>query len=186
MTIYLGLGSFVLLIGLVAVETGDKGTAACPALVTVIYNTPKDSAAFEQYYSANHLPLVGKVQQEIGFTRADLVRFESALDGSAPAEYRQATLCFNSMDELKKGIATPGFKQVGDDLGNFATGGLTALIGEQPGELSAGGRRDRAARQNRVGVVPLIATTRFLAYRIVSGVSGEYYRTSQRAVFESV
>jgi uncharacterized protein (TIGR02118 family) len=119
------------LIGLVAVETGDKGTAACPALVTVIYNTPKDSAAFEQYYSANHLPLVSRVQPEIGFTRADLVRFESALDGSAPAEYRQATLCFNSMDELKKGTATPGFKQVGDDLKNFATGGLTALIGEQ-------------------------------------------------------
>jgi uncharacterized protein (TIGR02118 family) len=115
----------------------DTAAAAAPApavpqaIVAVIYRTPKSPAAFEQYYSANHLPLVGKVQQEIGFTRADLVRFESALDGSAPAEYRQATLCFNSMDELKKGIATPGFKQVGDDLGNFATGGLTALIGEQ-------------------------------------------------------
>ncbi len=35
------------------------------------------------------------------------------------------------MDALKKGMATPGFKKVGDDLGNFATGGLTGLIGEQ-------------------------------------------------------
>ena len=35
------------------------------------------------------------------------------------------------MDELRKGIATPAFKKVGDDLANFATGGLTALIGEQ-------------------------------------------------------
>jgi uncharacterized protein (TIGR02118 family) len=119
------------LIGMIAVETGDKGTAACPALVTVIYNQPKDSAAFESYYSATHLPLVGNNQSEIGFTRADLTRFESNLDGSAPAEYRQAELCFNSMDQLKKGTATPGFKKVGDDLPNFATGGLTALIGEQ-------------------------------------------------------
>jgi len=119
------------LLGMIAVETGDKGTAACPALVTVIYNQPKDSAAFESYYSATHLPLVGNSQSEIGFTRADLTRFESNLDGSAPAEYRQAELCFNSMDELKKGIATPGFKKVGDDLPNFATGGLAALIGEQ-------------------------------------------------------
>ena len=119
------------LLGMIAVETGDKGTGACPALVTVIYNTPKDSAAFESYYSATHLPLVGGGQQEIGFTRADLTRFESNLDGSAPAEYRQAELCFNSMDELKKGTATPAFKKVGDDLPKFATGGLTALIGEQ-------------------------------------------------------
>ncbi len=119
------------LLGMVAVETGEKGSAACPALVTVIYNAPKDSAAFESYYSETHLPLVGTGQPEIGFTRADLTRFESNLDGSAPAEYRQAELCFNSMDELKKGTATPAFKKVGDDLPRFATGGLTALIGEQ-------------------------------------------------------
>jgi uncharacterized protein (TIGR02118 family) len=119
------------LLGMVAVETGDRGAAACPALVTVIYNTPKDSGAFESYYSATHLPLVGAGQSEIGFTRADLTRFESNLDGSAPAKYRQAELCFNSMDELKKGTATPAFKKVGDDLPRFATGGLSALIGEQ-------------------------------------------------------
>jgi hypothetical protein len=35
------------------------------------------------------------------------------------------------MDALKKGIATPAFKKVGDDFKNFATGGLTGLIGEQ-------------------------------------------------------
>jgi uncharacterized protein (TIGR02118 family) len=127
------LGKFATggLIAMLAVETGDKGTAACPALVTVIYNTPKDSAAFESYYSATHVPLVGAEKQEIRFTRADLTRFESNLDGSAPAKYRQAELCFNSMDELKKGTATAGFKKVADDLPNFATGGLTALIGEQ-------------------------------------------------------
>jgi uncharacterized protein (TIGR02118 family) len=119
------------LIGMIAVETGDKGTAACPALVTVIYNQPKDSAAFEQYYKDTHLPLVSAGQSEIGFTRADLTRFESNLDGSAPAEYRQAELCWNSMDELKKGTATEAFKKVGGDLPNFATGGLTGLIGEQ-------------------------------------------------------
>ena len=119
------------LLGLVAVETGDKGSAACPALVTVIYDTPTDAGAFESYYSATHVPLVGQGQPEIGFTRADLTKFESALDGSAPPKYRQAELCFNSMDDLTKGIATPAFKAVGDDLGKFAIGGLTALIGEQ-------------------------------------------------------
>ena len=97
----------------------------------MIYNQPKDSAAFESYYKDHHLPLVGGGQSEIGFTRADLTRFESNLDGSAPVKYRQAELCFNSMDELKKGTATEAFKKVGADLPNFATGGLTGLIGEQ-------------------------------------------------------
>ncbi|MBA2459233.1 MAG: EthD family reductase, partial [Gemmatimonadales bacterium] len=57
--------------------------------------------------------------------------FDSNLDGSNPAKYRQAELCFDSMDELKKGTATPAFKKVADDLPKFASGGLTALIGEQ-------------------------------------------------------
>lgn len=127
------LGKFATggLTGMVAVETGDKSETACPALVTVIYDNPKDAAAFESYYSATHLPLVVAGQKEIGFERADLTKFDSNLDGSAPAKYRQAELCFPSMDALKKGTATPTFKKVGDDLPKFATGGLTALIGEQ-------------------------------------------------------
>jgi uncharacterized protein (TIGR02118 family) len=117
--------------GMLAVETGDKGEAPCPALVTVIYHTPTDPAAFESYYSATHLPLVVAGQPEIGFVRADLTKFESNLDGSPAAEYRQAELCFKSMDDLKRAVATPAFKGVAGDLGKFATGGLDALIGEQ-------------------------------------------------------
>ena len=32
------------------------------------------------------------------------------------------------MDDAKKGVATPGFKKVADDLENFASGGLTGLV----------------------------------------------------------
>jgi uncharacterized protein (TIGR02118 family) len=119
------------LIGMIASETGSESAEPCPALVTVIYEHPKDHAAFEKYYADTHLPLVTAGQQEIGFQRADLTKFESNLDGSAAAKYRQAELCFPSMDALKKGTATAAFKKVGDDLGNFASGGLTALIGVQ-------------------------------------------------------
>ncbi|HEU4649434.1 MAG TPA: EthD family reductase [Gemmatimonadales bacterium] len=118
------------IVGLVATETGEKSDATCPALVTVIYNQPKDSAAFEQYYPT-HLGLVGDVQSDIGFVRADLTKFDSSLDGGAPAKYRQAELCFPSLDAAKKGMATAGFKKVGDDLKNFATGGLVGLVGTQ-------------------------------------------------------
>jgi uncharacterized protein (TIGR02118 family) len=111
------------------------------AIVTVIYQTPKDTAAFEKYYRETHLPLVSANQQEIGFTRADLTRFSSNLDGSKPAYYRQAELYFRSLEDAKKGTATPGFKKVADDLANFATGGLTGLVAVEtsdPTEASAG------------------------------------------------
>ncbi len=118
--------------GMIATTTNthEAGSADAPAaIVTVIYKTPKDSAAFEKYYAEIHLPLVGASQSEIGFSKAELTRFESNLDGSKPARYRQAELYFPSMDALKKGVATPAFKKVADDLPKFATGGLDALIG---------------------------------------------------------
>lgn len=101
------------------------------AFVTVIYNTPKSAAAFEKYYWATHVPLVGAKQAEIGFVAAELTKFDATLDGKKPTYYRQAVLWFKTMADLEKGIATPGFKEVGDDLAKFATGGLTAMVGEE-------------------------------------------------------
>ena len=119
------------LIGMVATATNthESGSGTPGAIVTVIYKTPKDTAAFERYYADTHLPLVTAHQTEIGFERAELTKFDSNLDGSPAARYRQAELYFSSADALKKGIATPGFKKVADDLGKFATGGLDALVG---------------------------------------------------------
>ena len=119
------------LTGLIAVETnqpGAQGADAPSAIVTVIYNQPKDTATFEKYYAATHVPLVGANQAEIGFRKAELTRFASNLDGSPPAFYRQAELYFDSMEDLQKGTATPGFKRVADDLANFASGGLTGMV----------------------------------------------------------
>jgi uncharacterized protein (TIGR02118 family) len=120
------------LTGMIATATNahETGSAEAPAaIVTVIYKTPKDTAAFEKYYAETHLPLVVANKDEIGFERAELTKFDANLDGSAPSRYRQAELYFPSMDALKKGIATPGFKKVADDLGKFASGGLDALVG---------------------------------------------------------
>lgn len=99
--------------------------------VVVIYNHPKDTAAFEKYYAANHLPLVTKLAKEIGFSRAVLMKFPRNLDGSKPAFCRKAELWFDSEAALTRGTATPGFATVAGDLPNFATGGFTALVGEE-------------------------------------------------------
>lgn len=120
----------------------DTAAAAAPAqsaaIVTVLYNPPKEAAAFEKYYTATHLPLLFANQKEIGFARADFTRFDSTLDGKKPTFYRQAELYFDSMDELQKGVATPGFKKVADDLKNFADGGLIGMVATTTNEHETG------------------------------------------------
>jgi uncharacterized protein (TIGR02118 family) len=106
------------------------------AFVTVIYNQPKNAISFEKYYWGTHIPLVGSKQAEVGFVGAELTKFDATLDGKKPTYYRQAVLWFKNMADLEKGIATPGFKAIGDDLANFATGGLTALVGEETSDHS--------------------------------------------------
>jgi uncharacterized protein (TIGR02118 family) len=115
----------------------DTSVASGPAaagpktIVTVLYNAPKDTAAFERYYANTHLPLVVANQKEIGFVRADLTKFVSTADGKKPTYYRQAELYFPSMDALKTGTATAAFKEVAGDLPKFATGGFDALVGAE-------------------------------------------------------
>ena len=120
----------------------DTAAAAVPAgpgaIVTVLYNSPKGPAAFEKYYAATHLPLLFANQKEIGFARADFTKFNSTLDGKKPIFYRQAELYFDSMDDLQKGVATPGFKKVADDLKNFADGGLTGMVATTTNEHETG------------------------------------------------
>jgi uncharacterized protein (TIGR02118 family) len=105
--------------------------ADAPAHFLVLYNFPKDPAAFEAYYAAKHLPLLASHAAEIGYTNGELVKFSAAGDGGKPAFYRKAELTFASMAALQKGTATPGFKAVVADLPNFATGGAVVVIGTE-------------------------------------------------------
>src|SRR5438132_12749527 len=97
--------------------------------VIVLYNQPKDTAAFEKYYAEKHVPLFASHAQEIGVTRVELVKFAATIDGQRPTLYRMADLRWEPRGALANGIATPGAKAVAADLANFATGGVTVLIG---------------------------------------------------------
>src|SRR5207245_774198 len=107
--------------------------AAAPAgvqwAVIVLYNQPKDTAAFEKYYAETHVPLFASHAQEIGVMRVELVRFSPAADGKPAPIYREADLRWDSQEARDKGMATAGFKAVAADLPAFATGGFTVLVG---------------------------------------------------------
>src|SRR5213592_2803075 len=74
--------------------------------VVVLYNFPKDTAAFEKYYAEKHIPLVGQHAKEIGFTRAVLTKFDHTVDGKKPTYYREAQLWFPSEEAMTKGMQT--------------------------------------------------------------------------------
>ena len=99
--------------------------------VIVLYNQPKDTAAFEKYYAEKHVPLFASHAQEIGVTRVELVKFPATIDGQRPALYRMADIRFESRAALEKGIATAGFKAAAADLANFASGGVMLLSGQK-------------------------------------------------------
>ena len=99
--------------------------------VVVLYNQPKDTAAFEKYYAEKHRPLFASHAQEIGVTRAELIRFSPSADGKPAPIYREADLRWDSQEARDKGMATAGFKAVAGDLPVFATGGFTVLLGQK-------------------------------------------------------
>ena len=109
----------------------QQAAAGVQWAVIVLYNQPKDTTAFEKYYTEKHMPLFASHAQEIGVTRVELVKFPATIDGQRPALYRMADLRWESRAALEQGIATAGFKAVAADLANFATGGVTVLIGQK-------------------------------------------------------
>jgi uncharacterized protein (TIGR02118 family) len=110
----------------------QQQAAAAPGVqwaLVVLYNQPKDTAAFEKYYAEKHLPLLASHAQEIGATRGELIRFSPSADGKPAPVYREADLRWDSKEARDKGMATAGFKAVAGDLPTFATGGFTVLLG---------------------------------------------------------
>ena len=101
--------------------------------VNVLYQHPKDPDAFEQYYADVHVPLLQQHAPTIGINGIDLVKFEKNADGSRPNFYRMASLWFASAAELDRGMASPEFKTLVDDLRNFATGGIIAMVSRKMG-----------------------------------------------------
>lgn len=95
--------------------------------LTVLYGHPKDAQAFEAYYAATHLPLVDAIP---GMARAELTRFSGTPDGAAPAYYRMAELYFPSPAQMQASMGSAEGEAAVADIGHFATGGVSVLVGE--------------------------------------------------------
>ena len=93
---------------------------------TLLYGHPADTVAFEKYYAETHLPIAAKMK---GVTKLELTKFLSAPDGGKAAYYRMAELFFPGPAEMQETMASPEGQAATDDLANFATGGVTMMVG---------------------------------------------------------
>ena len=98
--------------------------------VTILYGHPTSPDQFEKYYRDTHLPLVAKMK---GMARLELTKFMIGPDGGKPAFYRMGELYFTTQAQMDQTLGSPEGQATVADLSNFATGGVTMVIGSVEG-----------------------------------------------------
>lgn len=99
------------------------------AKLLILSGHPADQAAFEDYYASRHIPYASKHMPNV--RGAQNMRVLSTAEGDHTPYYRVSTLTYDSVADLRAGIATEDGRSTVADLANFATGGATLLIVEE-------------------------------------------------------
>src|SRR4051812_34752267 len=94
--------------------------------VTVLYKHPGDVDQFEKYFEESHLPLARKMPY---VSRLELSKFDSGPGETPPEYYGMAEIYYSSREIMQESMGTHESQEVIDDLHNFATGGVTVLLG---------------------------------------------------------
>ncbi len=94
--------------------------------LTVLYGHPTDAAAFEDYYSNTHTPIALTMK---GHSKLELTKFISAPDGTQAAYHRMAEFWFATPEAMQATMGSPEGQATAGDIPNFATGGVTLIVG---------------------------------------------------------
>lgn len=81
--------------------------------ITVLYGHPEDPEAFEQYYTNEHMPLVGELPH---LQQAEVARVVATPDGGEPPYYRITELWFSDMDQMQQSLSSEEGQAVTGDL----------------------------------------------------------------------
>jgi uncharacterized protein (TIGR02118 family) len=95
------------------------------AHVVVMYKTPKDTAAFDKYYSETHIPIAKKLP---GLRKYQVSRGPVATPAGPSAFHLIATLYFDSMAAIQAAFGSAEGKAAAADVQKFATGGADMIL----------------------------------------------------------
>jgi uncharacterized protein (TIGR02118 family) len=96
-----------------------------PARLLALYKTPSDANAFNHHYTATHIPLAKQIP---GLLRYEVSSGPVNTPAGASAYQLIATLHFDSIDAIQKGLASPQGGAAARDLANFAQAGVELLM----------------------------------------------------------
>jgi uncharacterized protein (TIGR02118 family) len=83
---------------------------------TVLYQLSGDTAEFDDYYFATHVPLVNQIP---GIDRFEAVVYGPNPDGSAPVNHLIAGLYFSDPGAMAAALGSPEGQAVTADVANF-------------------------------------------------------------------
>ena len=95
------------------------------AKLVALYKTPQNPEHFDNYYYARHVPIAKKVP---GLRRYEVSAGPVASPGGPAPFHLIAILTFDSMADIQAALASPQGIATGNDLANFASGGVDLLV----------------------------------------------------------
>jgi uncharacterized protein (TIGR02118 family) len=98
------------------------------ARMVVLYKTPKDPAAFDNYYFATHVPIAKRIP---GLREYEVSQGTVASPGGASGVHLTAILHFDDMAAVQRAFASPEGQAAVTDVGKFATGGVDIFMFDQ-------------------------------------------------------
>ncbi len=97
------------------------------ARLVVLYNTPRDPAAFDRHYFESHVPLAKTIP---GIRRYDVSQGPIGAPAGPSSYHLIATLTFDDVAAIQAAFASPEGQAAAADVAGFATGGVEMLIFE--------------------------------------------------------
>lgn len=95
------------------------------ARLVVMYRTPKDAAAFDEYYFRTHVPLAKKIP---GIRKYEVSQGAVATPAGPSGFHLVATLHFDDMAAIQNAFASPQGQAAAADVQGFATGGVEMFL----------------------------------------------------------
>lgn len=96
--------------------------------VSVLYGTPVDPEAFDDYYRNVHIPIAKKME---GLTGWKLTWVGEQVGELTPGIHLIADLYAEDSEAMERILSSPEGLAAADDVAQFATGGVTFLFGDE-------------------------------------------------------